>query len=154
MMGNLTIPEQPSEQRQGVLRDRGVDETYLSIQRLNRTATWLVVIIKGRINYFRVELSHCSQAHPRSLVPRVLRLTQYELSTRSAIAGIEPVPHAASAGSALGDDSARRPRIHATHHNIRPWSWAAVAAGIRRRMRLCSQRARNRFPIQSPEEVD
>src|SRR5216683_6193913 len=85
MMGNLTIPEQPSEQRQGVLRDRGVDETFLSLQRLNRTAAWLVVIIEGviiegRINDFRVEFTQlfssasaiaCSSrsaAHPERIV--------------------------------------------------------------------------------------
>src|SRR5207302_1978017 len=109
----------------------------LPLKRLNRTAAWLVVIIKGWIDDFRVELSHCSQAHSRSLVPRVLRLTQHELSTRMAIAEIEPVARRADALSALGDDGARRPRVHTTHHDVRAQSGFAVA-GIRSRERLSS----------------
>src|SRR5580693_10090082 len=114
MMGDLTVPEQPSEQCQGVLRQHGVNEAFLPLKRLNRTAAWLVVFIEGRIDDFRVEFSHCSQTRPRTLVPRVLRLTQHKLSTRMAIAEIEPVAHDTEACSAFGDDGARRPRVHTT----------------------------------------
>jgi hypothetical protein len=126
MMGDLAVPEQPSEQCQSVLRQHSVNEAFLPLKRLNRTAAWLVVIIEGRIDDFRVELSHRSQTRPRTLVPRVLRLTQHELSTRMAIAEIEPVAHGTEARSAFGDDGARRPRVHTTHHDVRAQSRFAV----------------------------
>jgi hypothetical protein len=57
-MGNLAVLEQPCQQRQGLLRQHGVHETLLSLDRFNRAATGLCFIVKGRIDDFLGKLGH------------------------------------------------------------------------------------------------
>src|SRR5437868_7748234 len=81
VIGKLTVPEQPSEQPESVLRQHGIYEAFLPLKRLNRAAAWLIVIVESRIDNFRIELCHRSQPGARAPVPLVLRFAQHELST-------------------------------------------------------------------------
>ena len=74
------IPDQPSEQRERVLRQKLVDKQLLPFQSLHCAATGMAVVIQLSINNGRVQLRHAAQTSPTTPVNLIQWLTEDELA--------------------------------------------------------------------------
>jgi hypothetical protein len=81
---NSTIPEQPNQQRQRVIRQRAVDEGLLSFQRLDRAAT-RTGVLNRRVDQLGKQFGGSSQTFAGTPVAPVPRLPEHQLPAAAVV---------------------------------------------------------------------
>src|SRR5581483_1843490 len=86
-----TIPKEPRQQRKRVLRQPLVDEWPLFLERVNRTATRLTVVIQRRFYDLREELGSRAKALGRTSISAIQGLPEHELPAIGRVPQVEQV---------------------------------------------------------------
>ena len=66
-------------------------ERFLPFQCFDRAAAWQPVVVERRLDQFREQFGHSSQAGSRALVLPVPGLTKHKLPARRVVSQVEPV---------------------------------------------------------------
>ena len=138
------MPEKFRKQCERMIGESRIDEWFLSLQGLDRAATWLVIVIERRIDHFREELLHGAQSSGGTPVHPIPWLTEHELSACRMVPEIQPVVNRVSVSAGFfGNQLSRAAIVDTADHNI-----DAVQASSGAKM------VRYSVPIQVPEEIE
>ena len=91
------------KQSEGMTRKRLINKWFLSLQRLQRAATWAVVFAPGGVRDLGKEFAGSAKPLRAPWIAPVPWLTQDKLATIGAVAQVEPVSNARISADQLID---------------------------------------------------
>ena len=147
MMSNRTVAQQARKHSECACRQHLIDERFLPLERLRRTATGQRVLACFRIRNFRIKLCNGSQPDSRAAIRGVQRLAEHILTAARIVAEVEPVDGAVIRPGDRGQDGLpRRPCIDTPNNQVR-----ACRIGSQR---ILMKVLGVRLPSQTPEKID
>ena len=99
MIAELAITKQLAQHRQRVHCERLIDEGFLTVQCLDRRATWQRIFSGFGVHYLGKQFADRAQAFSLAPVSPVQWLAENILSTGSVVAKVQPIAGVAQGAS-------------------------------------------------------